>query len=143
VVDGNGAAAQRVAQGLRRVQHVGAAHDCRHLAEQALLLLRHLLHVAAFAEGRLIAVDVIDADAVRGRRQRAGECLQGAGADGRYHRRGLAVLPPERRGRMRHGHLVAAVEGAGDAFLLVDAQHLAEVGRAVAEDGQIFAHPLL
>jgi len=41
---------------------------------------------------------------------------------------------------MRHLHLVAAIDGAGGALLLVDAQHIAEIGRAVAEDREIFAH---
>ena len=106
-------------------------------------LLRHLLHVVAFAEGRLVAIDVVDADAVRRGRQRAGDRLQGARADRGDHRRHLAVLPAQRRGGMRHRHFVAAVEGAGHPLLLVDAQDLPEVGRAVAEDCEIFGTPCL
>ena len=44
---------------------------------------------------------------------------------------------------MRHLDLVAAIEGLRDALLVVDAQYLAEIGRAVAEDGEVFAHALL
>ena len=137
------AAPQRVAQRFRRMQHVGLAHDRGHLAEQALLLLRHLLHVVAFAEGRLVAVDVIDADAVRRGRQRTGEGLHRARTDRGHDRGDFAVLPAQRGGGVRHLHFVAAIDGAGYAFFLVDAQHFAEIGRAVAEDGEILAHALL
>jgi hypothetical protein len=44
---------------------------------------------------------------------------------------------------MRHLDLVAEIEGAGDALFLVDAQHIAEIGRTVAEDREIFADALL
>jgi hypothetical protein len=124
-----------------RVQHVGAAHQRRQAAIETLLLLGDLLHVVAFAKGRLVAVDVIDADPVGGGCQRAGKRLQGARADRGDDGRRLAILPFQRRGRMGHGHLVAAVDGAGDALLLVDAQHLAKIGRAVPEDRQILADP--
>jgi hypothetical protein len=137
MVDLQGAAAQGVAQGFRRVQDVGAAHQRRQPAVEMLLVLRDLLHVVAFAEGRFVAVDVVDADAVGGRGERAGERLQGAGADRGDDGRRLAILPFERRRGVRHRHFVAAVDGAGDAFLAVDAQDLGEVGRAVAEDREI------
>jgi hypothetical protein len=44
---------------------------------------------------------------------------------------------------VRHLDFVAAVDGLRHALGVVDAQHLAEIGRAVAEDGEIFSHALL
>ncbi len=44
---------------------------------------------------------------------------------------------------MRHLDLVAAIEGAGDALFFIDAQHVAEIGRAVTEDREIFRDALL
>ena len=38
---------------------------------------------------------------------------------------------------------LTSVPGAGDTFLVIDAQHFAEIGRAMAEDRQILAHALL
>ena len=43
---------------------------------------------------------------------------------------------------MRHLHLIAAIDCAGRSFLLVDAQHIAEISRSVAEDREVFAHAL-
>src|SRR5262245_879055 len=58
------------------MQGVRLAHDRRHTRKQALLLLWHLLHVVAFAECRFVAVDMIDADAIRcGREQPAKACI--------------------------------------------------------------------
>jgi len=50
-----------------------------------LMLAKELVTLDLLAEGRLVAVDVIDADAVRCARQRAGKSLHGAGADRRRH----------------------------------------------------------
>ena len=137
------AAPQRVAERLWCVKHVRLAHDGRHAAEQALLLLRHLLHVIAFAESRFIAVNVIDADAVRCGSERAREGLHGARADRRDHRGDLAVLPTQGRRGVRHFDFVAAVDRPRSALFLIDAQHIAEIGRAVSENCKVLAHALL
>ena len=114
------------------------------LAEQALLLLRHLLHVVAFAD-RSSRRRRCDRRRRRSRPPRASRrapaCAPGpievTTADN------LAVLPAQRGRGMRHRDLVAEVERAGDPLFLVDAQHVAEIGRAVSEDREIFAHALL
>ena len=108
--------------------------------KQALLFLRHLLHVVAFASSRRL--NVIDADAIRGRCQRTGEGLHGARANRSDDRRKLSVLPAQCSGRVRHLDFIAAIDGAGCALLLIEAQHIAEIGRAVTEDGEVFAHAL-
>ena len=115
----------------------------RHAAEQALLLLRHLLHVVTFAEGRFVTVDVIDADAVRCGGERACKGLHRTRPDRCDHRGEFAVLPAQCRRGMRHFDLVAAVDRAGNALFLVNAQHIAEIGRAVAENSEVFANALL
>ena len=143
MIDGKRSAAQRVADRFRRVQDEGAAENRGHAAEGALLLLGPLLHVVAFAVSRLVAVDMINADAVRRRRQRAGEGLHRAGPDRRDHGGQFVILPAQRGGRMRHLDFVAAIDRAGRALLLIDAQDIAEIGRAMAEYGEIFSDPLL
>ena len=60
---------QRFAQRLRRMQYVAAPHDLRESAIGALARLRDLLHVVAFAMRRRVAINVVDADAVRRRRE--------------------------------------------------------------------------
>ena len=142
MVHAQGAAAHCIAQPLRRVQNIRLAHDRRHATEQALLLLRHLLHVVAFAERRFVSVDVIDADAVRRRRKRTGKSLHRAWSDRRNDRRQLAILPAQRRGRVCHLHFVATIDGPCRAFFFIDAQDIAEIGRAVTEDRKILAHAL-
>ncbi len=142
MVHAQGAAAHRIAQPLRRVQNIRLAHDRGHATEQALLLLWHLLHVVAFAEGRFVSVDMIDADAVRRRRERAGKSLHRAWSNRRNDRRQLAILPAKGRGRVCHLHFVAAIDGPCRAFFFIDAQDIAEIGRAVPEDRKILAHAL-
>ncbi len=125
------------------MQHVGLAHQRRELAEQPLLRLGDLLHVVAFAARRLVAIDVVDADAVRGGRQRSGHGLQRARPDRGDDGGRLAIGPGQRGGGMGHLHLVAAIDRPRHALFVIDAQHLAEIRRAVAEDGEIFPHTLL
>ena len=121
MIHAKGATAQCVTQTFRGVQHIGLAHHRRHAAEQSLLLLRHLLHVVAFAEGRFIAVDMIDADTIRGRSERTGEGLHCARPDRCHNRRQLSILPAQCRGGMGHFHFVSAIDRAGYALFLVDA----------------------
>ena len=135
--------AQGFPQGLGRMQRVAATHDRGQRPVGALPRPRDLLHVVAFAVGRLVAVEVIDADAVRRRDERPGEGLEGARADRRHHGRDLPILPAELGRRVGHGDLVAELEGAHHARRLVVAEHLAERRVAVAEDGEVLAHTLL
>ena len=135
--------AQRFAQRLGRMQDVATAHHRREPAERPLFRLRDLLHVVAFAVRRLVAVDVIDADSVRGCRERAGEGLKRAGTDGGDDGGDLPILPGELGRGVRHGHFVAKLPGAGHAGLLVDPERLCERGVAVAEDRKVLAHALL
>ena len=137
-----GAAPQRVAQGFGRVQHVGLPHQRRDLAVQALQRLGYLLHVVAFTVRRLVAIDVVHADAVGGCRQRTRHRLQAARTDRRDHGAGLAVHPGQRRAGMRHLHFVAEIEDLRDAGLGVHAQHLGQVGGAMAEDPEVLGDAL-
>ncbi len=124
------------------MQHVGLPHQGTNLAEQALLLLGDLLHVVAFTLRRLVTIDVVDADTVGRRRQRACHRLQGAGADRCHDGTGFAVQPGKRRGGMGHLHLVAAVDGTGHAFFVIDPQYLAKICRAMPENRKVFPHAL-
>ncbi len=44
---------------------------------------------------------------------------------------------------MGHLHLIAAVDGPNEAFLLVDPHNLAEVGGPVAENREVLSDALL
>ena len=65
-VDREGPPSECRPQTVGRVEHVGFAHQCRELAEEALGVLGDGLHVGAFAVRGLVPVDVIDADPVGG-----------------------------------------------------------------------------
>ena len=142
VVDAGCAAPQAFAQRACRVQRVGLPHQRAHLAEDPLIGLRHLLHVISFTARRLVPVNVIDTDPVRRRRERARHGLQAPRPDGRDHRRRLACHPGMGGCGMGHFHLVATVHNLHDAFLVVDAQYLSEIGRAMAENCIILCHAL-
>src|SRR4029079_6802942 len=103
----------------------------RHAAEQSLLLLRHLLHIVAFAEGRFVAVDMVDADTMRGRSERTGEGLHCSRPDRCHNRRQLSILPAQCRGGMSHFNFVAAIDSAGRTLFLNKAEDVAEIGVSV------------
>src|SRR5262249_52195822 len=142
MVHAQGAATQSIAQALGRVQDIRLAQYRGHTTEQALLLLRHLLHVVAFAESRLVTVDVIDADTIRRRCERACKSLHRARADRRNDRRQLTILPAQGRGGMGHLHFIAAIDGSSRALFIIDAEDIAEIGRTMPEDRKILAYTL-
>jgi hypothetical protein len=44
---------------------------------------------------------------------------------------------------VRHFNFVSAIDRPGGALFLVNAQHIAEIGRAVTENGEVLAYALL
>ncbi|MBP1775998.1 MAG: hypothetical protein H6Q86_2004 [candidate division NC10 bacterium] len=127
---------------LGRVQDVRFPHEGGKLAEEALDMLRDGLHVRPFPVGRLVAVDVVDADAVGCGGEGARERLQRPRSDGGDDRRRLAVQPLQRSGGVGHGGFVAEVEGPREAGRLVDPEHLREVGGPMPEHRQVLPHAL-
>ena len=105
-------------------------------------MLGNLLHVEAFVFAGLIAEQVPDADAVRCRGDGCRQRLQRARADGGDHGGLLAGDPPEGARCVRRFDLAAHVVDAQQAGVLVDAQHLAHIGRAVPENDQESLHIL-
>lgn len=142
MVDAGGATAKAIAQRIRIVEGERFSHDTGKPSEEVLLAFWHLLHVVALAVRGLVTVDVPDADSVGGAGQRSGQSLEGAGADRRDDGRRLTVVPAERGRGVSHGHLVAALEGAHHALLLIDAQHLGERSAAVPENDQVLGDTL-
>ena len=136
-------ASQGIAQSLRRVQYVGLSHQRRHLAVQVLLLFGDLLHVVAFAPGRLVTIDVIKTYAIARCSERSGHGLQSTWPNRRNYCTRFAPSPSQRGSSMRHLDLVAEVVYLCHASLGVNAKHLAEVCRTVAENGEILADALL
>ena len=140
--DSGASFAQRLPQCGGGVERVRGAHQRGDPSEQPLIRLGDLLHVVAFAVGRLVAVEVVDADSVRGGGERSSHRLKGPWTDRRDDGGDLAVDPRERRRRVRHLDLVAKLPAANESMAFVDAQHLGDRGAAMPEHRQIFGHAL-
>ena len=91
--DSTGAASQSLPKCLGGVQGVSLPDIRGDPAVDALLRLRHLLHVVAFAEGGLVAINMIDTYAIGRRRERPRQRLQRTWPDRGDHRRSLAIGP--------------------------------------------------
>ncbi len=141
--DSTGATSQRFPQRLGRMQRVGLADIRGHPSVDALHRFRHLLHIVAFAEGRLVSVDVIDADTVGCCRDRSCQRLQCPGSNRGDDRRRLSVGPSQRGCRMSHLNFVATIDRLGHTFFVIDPQHVADVGGTMTEDGKECSHLLL
>ena len=128
------AAAHTFAQGPGRVKRVGLPHQRAHFAKDPLLRLGDLLHIVALPVRRFIAVDVINTDAIRGRSERACHRLQPTRADRGDNRRGFAMNPSVSGRGMRHFHFIAAVDDRHSPHRVINAQNLAQIGRAMSED---------
>ena len=141
--DPAGTTSQRFPQRLGRMQRVGLADIRGHPSVDALHRLRHLLHIVAFAEGRLVSVDVIDADTVGCRRERSCQRLQCPRSNRGDDRWRLSVGPSQCGCGVRHLDFVATIDRLGHTFFVIDPQHVADVGRTMTEDGKECGHLLL
>ncbi len=98
------------------------------------------MHVGAFGLGRLVPVDVPDADAVAGRGQRGGHGLQGTGPDGGDYGRLFAGDPAQGGSGVGRFRLVADGQGTHQAMVLVGAQDVGQRRGPVPEDAEIGAN---
>ena len=136
------ALAQRFAQRAGAVQRERRTHQGGDSPEHALVRLRYLLHVVAFAMRRLVTVEMVDADSVRRGRERSGHRLQRTRSDRGHHRAGLAVDPAKRRAGVGHRDLVAELPASHQSVRFVDPQNLRDRGRSVAENRQVLGDVL-
>jgi hypothetical protein len=104
------------------MQNVRSAENVGQAAELTLPRADHLLHVVPLAVGRLVAIEVIDANAVGRCGEGARVSLKCAGTNRSQNRRRLAIDPGERCRRVSHRHFVSALKETQDALFGVDAQ---------------------
>ena len=132
LVHGLRSASEGVAQRFRRMQNIRSAENVGQTAELTLPRADHLLHIVAFTVGRLVAIEVIDADAVGCCGEGARVSLKRTGTNRSQNRRRLAIDPSERSCRVSHRHFVSTLKKAEDALFGVNAQDLANVCVSVA-----------
>src|SRR6202020_969984 len=125
------------------MQNVRAAENVGQAAELTLPRADRLLHIVAFAVGRLVAIEVIDANSVGRCSEGARVSLKGAGTNRSQNRRRLAIDPGQRGCGVRHRHFVSALKETKDALFGVDAQDVANVGVSMPEAPEEFSHTLL
>ena len=142
LVHGLRSASERVAQRFRRMQNIRSAENVGQAAELTLPRADHLLHIVPFAVGRLVAIEVIDANSVGRCGEGARVSLKRAGTNRSQNRRRLAIDPSERSCRVSHRHFVSALKEAQDALFGINAQDLANVGVSVPEDAEELSYPL-
>jgi hypothetical protein len=104
--------------------------------KQSLLVLGYLLHVEALVLSGLVAEQVPDAKAIGGRDQRGCQSLQGAGPDGGNHGGFFTGYPAQSCRGVGCLDLTAQAVDLEQPGFLVDAQHLAHLGRAMPKDSE-------
>ena len=113
-------ASERVAQRFRRMQNIGSAENVGQAAKLTLPRADDLLHILPLAVGRLVAIEVIDANAVGRCGEGARESLKSAGTNRSENRRRLAIDPGEPSRRVGHRHFVSALKEAQGALFGVE-----------------------